>query len=465
MEPVVFKTDNGNCYLYSPAEKSMLPIPLSLYNDTLTQKETSNQIWILLKQKGYLQPYNDKFDGVVDEESIKNALKNLSQVVFETTTSCNLNCTYCCYGEGYETFESRRTQYGKLQFETAKTILDYISMLFKNEVSSEAPLEPFAISFYGGEPLMNFDVIRRIVDYAEHLGFQNRQLFFTMTTNATLLSKYASFLWRHHFKLLISLDGNKKHNVYRKMTNQQDSFEIVMYNLQKVKEKYPEWFTTFRFNTVCTDVSNIKQIVKWFRMNFDKTPNFSPLHTPTAGAKEYVKVKSMMAKYEIPEDMRFSDDLLIQSPINKRVMEFCNSLFKNTIDKEANLFNERRNIPTGTCVPLSKRMFVSYDGKIHPCEKVNRDSPLGEINKDGSVVLNFESIAKDFMSKISAQKTICQKCYLQLCCTKCMLCFNGSECEDFTSKQQFVDLLSQTFSYVENHPDLIQLLKDNVIIK
>ena len=110
-------------------------------------------------------------------------------------------------------------------------------------------------------------------------------------------------------------------------------------------------------------------------------------------------------------------------------------------------------------------MFVSYDGKIHPCEKVNRDNPLGEINENGSVTLNFEKIADEFMSRLSTQKPICQKCYLQMCCTKCMLCFNEVICEDFTSKQQFTSLLSQTFSYIENHPNVIQLLKDNIIIK
>lgn len=465
MEPVVFKTDNGNCYLYSPAEKSLLPIPLSLYNDIITKKEISNPMWKVLDCNGYLQPYHDKFEGHVDEGSIKNALKNLSQVVFETTTSCNLRCAYCCYGEGYDTFESRRFQHGNLKFETAKYILDYLSTLFKQDVSSTAPMEPFAISFYGGEPLMNFDVIRRIVEYAEKLDFRNRQLFFTMTTNATLLSKYATFLRNHQFKLLISLDGDKAHDVYRKTINQQDSFEIVMSNLQKVKEKYPDWFSSFRYNAVYTNLSNIKDIVKWFRMTFNKVPNFSPLHTPTAGAKEYVKIKSMTAKYEIPEDIRFSDDLLAQSPIHKMIFEFCNSLFQNTLNKETDLFVKRRNLPTGTCIPLSKRMFISFDGNIHPCEKVNRDFPLGEIKEDGSISLNFEKIADDFMNKMSVQKPICQECYLQMCCTKCMLCFNGEKCEDFTSKQKFTSLLSQAFSYVENHPKIIQLLKEKIIIK
>lgn len=110
-------------------------------------------------------------------------------------------------------------------------------------------------------------------------------------------------------------------------------------------------------------------------------------------------------------------------------------------------------------------MFVSYDGKIHPCEKVNRDFPLGEIKENEMVSFDFKKIAEGFMKKISAIKPQCQQCYLQLCCTKCILCFNGEKCENFTTKDKFSSILSQTISYIENHPNIISLLKDNIIIK
>ena len=465
MEPIVFKTIDENCYLYSPAQKSLMPIPVSLFEDILIKGESDDQIWKNLKKAGYLDSYHEMFEGVVEERTINNALKKLSQIVFETTTSCNLRCEYCCYGEGYTTFESRRQHHGHLKFNTAKAILDYLCCLFQKEISSKAPFEPFAISFYGGEPLMNFNVVKEIVEYAESLDFSNRQLFFTMTTNATLLARYATFLYEHNFKLLISLDGDKQHDQYRKTSDNHDSFEIVMSNLRAVKDKYPKWFSTFRYNAVYTNISNVEDVIAWFRKTFNKAPNFSPLHTPTSGAKDYIKIKSMTADYEIPEDLRFCDDLLAQSPINKRVFDFCNTLFKNIIDKETNIFEERRKVPTGTCVPLSKRLFVSYDGKIHPCEKVNRDDPLGMINLDGTISIDSKKIAENFMNKLSVLKPVCQQCYLQLCCTKCMLCFNGAKCEDFTSKQKFTSLLSQTISYIENHPNVIQLLKENIIIK
>ena len=465
MEPIVFKTQNENCYLYSPKGKSLIPIPNSLYNEILIKGNSNDHVWETFKKRGYLNPYYEKFDGIIDEFYIKNSLKHLSQIVFETTTSCNLSCEYCCYGEGYSTFDSRRLRHGHLKLETAKKILDYLCCLFNEEKESKAPLEPFAISFYGGEPLMNFKVIKEIVDYAKTKDFRNRKLSFTMTTNATLLAKHADFLQKHKFKMLISLDGDKPHDIYRKTIDKKESFDIVMSNLQQVKNKYPNWFSTFRYNAVYTNVSDVESIVTWFRKTFNKVPNFSPLHPLTKDAKDYVKIKSMTAKYEIPEKIRFSDELLPQSPINKRVLEFCNSLFQNMVNKEINILEERKTIPTGTCIPFSKRMFVSYDGKIHPCEKVNRDYPLGNINSDGEVSIDLQNIAKEFMSKLSRQKSKCQQCYLQLCCTKCLLCFHNEICNDFTSKDKFSLILSQTITYIENHPNIIQQLKDQIIIK
>ena len=254
MEPIVFKTENGNSYIYSPAKKSLMPIPASLCNDLLTKGDSDDQIWKVLKSNGYLIPYHDKFEGVVNKNTIHKVLRNLSQIVFETTTYCNLRCEYCCYGEGYTTFENRRQHRGNLKFITAKSILDYLCSVFRKEKSSNAPKEPFAISFYGGEPLMNFNVIKEIVEYAEKLDFTNRHLFFTMTTNATLLAKYATFLHDHKFKLLISLDGDKPHNAYRKTNDKQESFNIVIANLQEVKDNYPDWFSTFRYNAVYTNM-------------------------------------------------------------------------------------------------------------------------------------------------------------------------------------------------------------------
>jgi uncharacterized protein len=95
MEPIVFKTQNENCYLYSPKGKSLIPIPNSLYNEILIKGNSNDHVWETFKKRGYLNPYYEKFDGIIDDFYIKNSLKHLSQIIFETTTSCNLSCEYC----------------------------------------------------------------------------------------------------------------------------------------------------------------------------------------------------------------------------------------------------------------------------------------------------------------------------------------------------------------------------------
>lgn len=208
---------------------------------------------------------------------------------------------------------------------------------------------------------MNFSVVKDIVEYAESLRFVNRKLSFTMTTNATLLSKYADFLYEHNFKLLISLDGNKKHDSYRRDIHNNESFETVIKNLNIVRELYPLWFSTFRYNSVFTDISDVKEIVSWFQETFGKVPNFSPLHEPTVGSPAYEQVIAMLKKYEVLEDIRLDNELIAQSPLLKRILEFSYRLFDNVYPNEAFLIED--DIPkfaTGTCIPFSKRMFVTF---------------------------------------------------------------------------------------------------------
>lgn len=465
MKPVVFRTDLGNNYLYSPTKKSLIPLPYNVYEEITKNGDSHSIVYNQIKKNGYLRPWHEDFSGLVSADDITNSLANLTQVVFETTTACNLRCKYCCYGEGYDTFDSRRNKHGNLDFSTAKTVIDYLVERFNMSKETQSVQEPFAISFYGGEPLMNFSVVKDIVEYAESLRFVNRKLSFTMTTNATLLSKYAEFLHKHNFKMLISLDGNKKHNLHRKDIHNHESFETVIQNLNTVKELYPLWFSTFRYNSVFTNISDVKEIVSWFREMFGKVPNFSPLHEPTIGSPEYEQVKAMLKKFEVPEDIRFDNELISQSPLLKRILELSYRLFDNVYANEAFLFEvDEPKFATGTCIPFSKRMFVTFDGKIHPCEKVNRDKPLGMVD-EGRVVIDANKVACDFNIMTEKMQSICRECYLQQCCTKCMLCFDKGKCSNFTNSERFAKILAETISYIEIHPDIVATLENNIITK
>lgn len=465
METVVFKTKSNNCYLYSPAQKEIIPIPSGLYDEVELERNINSTLYSILNGNGYFDEYNADLSERISEQDIKTALLNVSQVVFEMTTSCNLKCEYCCYGDGYTTFKSRKT--GDLDFRTAKAILDYFSNMLENKADRGIMSEPFAISFYGGEPLMNFAVIKEIVGYAESIKFKGKSLVFTMTTNAILLDKYADFLSKHNFRILVSLDGNKTHDSYRRTHTGKDSFDIVYRNLKYVQKKYPILFSAIHFNSVYTDKSDAREIIKFFASEFGKTTQFSLLHEPEPKSKSADKIKLMCKSLEIPRDICMQKDIIMESPIHKRILEICTKLSRHSYRDESSLLDTMSDAsyPTGTCIPFSKRVFVSYNGDLHPCEKINRSEPWGKIDVNGTLAIDFVSIVERFNHMLDKHEQLCSTCYLQQCCTKCVLQSENTICNNRKTKEQFKEILSHAYSYIEDNPEIVKILKENVIIK
>lgn len=126
------------------------------------------------------------------------------------THKCNLNCIYC-----YQKYKSN----ANMSFETAKYCVDSICDTMLNDV------EAVEFSFIGGEPLLNFDLIKKIFKYviAKKLSIQKR---FFITTNGTILtSEMKSWFTEHRdqFILCLSLDGTREtHNL-----NRSNSFDLI----------------------------------------------------------------------------------------------------------------------------------------------------------------------------------------------------------------------------------------------
>lgn len=467
MRSITFKTRCGNNYLYSPNRKRTIPIPASLLSEIMDQTECEHsQLYISLMREGYMDEWNPDLSSRITAENVEQALNKLSQVVFETTTACNLKCEYCCYGDGYTTFKNRKP--GRLDFSTAKAVIDFICDKFSKEPPTSVCKQPFAISFYGGEPLMNFHVVRDVVEYAESCCFKNRELRFTMTTNALLLAKYADFLNRHKFRILVSLDGDKVHDAYRKTVSGTESFNIVFKNLKSIQNNYPELFSNIRFNSVYTDKSDAEEILDFFYSEFHKFPQFSILHDTDGEAKGSEKIKMMYKPLSIPEKYRLNSNLLLENPIHKHIIEFCIKSSEYCYYDEGELMVDspaKAKYPSGTCIPFSKRLFVTTDGKFQPCEKINRDIPLGNVSKNGSIDINPVRIADRFNMMLEEQERLCMRCYLQPFCTKCALQYSSSLCKNITTEKQLAKMLTEVYSYIEDNPYIIDLLAKNIVIR
>ncbi|HUY83172.1 MAG TPA: quinohemoprotein amine dehydrogenase maturation protein [Steroidobacteraceae bacterium] len=121
----------------------------------------------------------------------------LSTIVLNVNTGCNLGCTYC-----YKEDLQRPARGEKMSFEIAAQSVDLL-------LEQAAQRERVGVVFFGGEPLSNVPLIRRVVEHAERRGAETgKQIDFSLTTNATLLTpQLVDFFDAHRFGLSISIDG------------------------------------------------------------------------------------------------------------------------------------------------------------------------------------------------------------------------------------------------------------------
>lgn len=144
---------------------------------------------------------------------------------------CNLTCPYCYVNKGLFDYEQKPIP--KMAAETAESLVETIHGNFPH-------FETYGYHFYGGEPLMNFDAIRRVVNRAEEYADQSgTKTDYHITTNGTLLNgKIADFMDAHRFTVYFSIDGDQEnHDQLRTYINGKGSFADVERNLAYLRTK------------------------------------------------------------------------------------------------------------------------------------------------------------------------------------------------------------------------------------
>ena len=140
---------------------------------------------------------------------------------------CNLACKYCFAGEGE--YHGERAL---MSFEVGKKALD----LLVKESKGRKNLE---VDFFGGEPLMNFEVVKQLVEYGRSIEEANNKKFrFTLTTNGMLLDdEILEFANREMGNLVLSIDGRKEiHDLMRPRRGGQGSYDTIVPKFIKAAE-------------------------------------------------------------------------------------------------------------------------------------------------------------------------------------------------------------------------------------
>lgn len=353
----------------------------------------------------------------VSGRHIEYNLKFLPHLCFEVTEACNLNCVYCAFSDIYTKGASREGT--PMSFETAKTIMEYLWHLWEKEDVKSIPTR-LNISFYGGEPLMNFPLIEKIIEYAESNAYKiNRHITYSMTTNALLLPKYIDYLVDKQFNLLISLDGDQWGDSYRVDHHNRPSFSRVLKNVKMIQKDYPLFFShNISFNAVLNNRNSYKEIIDFFKTTFDKTPTISPLSWSNLNPNKIALYQSILNTEQTDyQCLPIEQSPALRSFIREYEIKSGNAFYDYNeliYDKEKLPF-----IPTGTCVPFLKKLFLTAKGEILQCEKIDHSYVLGTVGQN-EVQLDADKIAKEYNRRTHAFADQCTSCVLGHYCMKCV---------------------------------------------
>ena len=142
--------------------------------------------------------------------------------------TCNLNCSYCFASQGK--YQGDRAL---MSFETGKRAFDFL-------IEKSGSRRNLEVDFFGGEPLMNWEVVKQLVEYAREVEKKHNKNFrFTLTTNGVLLDdEVMDYLNKEMSNVVLSLDGRQKvHDHFRVDYNGKGSYEKILPKFRELVEK------------------------------------------------------------------------------------------------------------------------------------------------------------------------------------------------------------------------------------
>jgi uncharacterized protein len=142
---------------------------------------------------------------------------------------CNLGCRYC-----YAWRNGSNQKHTLMPFEIAKQAVNYLVWRSRDRVDLQ-------ITFFGGEPLLNYPVIKRVVEYCRKIERNGQKRFvFELCTNATLMDREVTdFLVAEKFWLFMSIDGwREMHNYNRPSMEHDDLYDTIVGNARYAQEQY-----------------------------------------------------------------------------------------------------------------------------------------------------------------------------------------------------------------------------------
>lgn len=344
-----------------------------------------------LKKEGKLFS-EDKFKDL--QIDIKARPTQLKALCLHIAHDCNMCCKYCFAGEGE--YSGDRSL---MSFEVGKRALDFL-------IEQSGSRKNLEVDFFGGEPLLNFDVVKQLVAYARSIEKEKGKNFrFTLTTNGVLLNdEVMEWANKECYNVVLSLDGRKETNDrMRRTRNDKGTYDLILPKFQKMaKERNQQgYYIRGTYTHYNTDFAN--DILHLADLGFEQLA-MEPVVTDP-------KMDYALQESDIPK-LKDQYDLLAK--------EMCK---RNREGKGFTFFHYMIDLEGGPCIYKrisgcgvgTDYMAVTPWGGLYPCHQFVGDEKflLGNVF-DG--VKNTDIVNEFKLCNVYSREA-CQDCFAKLYCS------------------------------------------------
>mgnify|MGYP000759319649 FL=1 len=333
-----------------------------------------------------------------DFEFASNLKENapVKAMCLHVSHDCNLRCKYCFADEGKYHTEKREL----MTAETGKRAMDYL-------VEHSGHRRNLEVDFFGGEPLMNFEVVKEVVEYARELEKKHNKIFrFTVTTNGILLDeKKLEYINENMSNIVLSIDGRKEVNDHmRYRADGSGSYDKIVPIFQKVAESRNQ--------------DNYYVRGTFTRENLDFSKDV--LHLADLGFKQ-ISIEPVVCGEETDYSLREEDLPKIFNEYESLVKEYVKRI------KEGNGFNFFHfmiDLEEGPCIikRLSgcgcgcEYLAVAPNGDVYPCHQFvgSEEYKMGSLYDSSG--LNKE-LRSTFEKCNVYTKPDCDSCFAKFFCS------------------------------------------------
>lgn len=344
-----------------------------------------------LKEQGTLFTEDTYKDYIFDFKKRPTVVKALC---LHIAHDCNLACRYCFAEEGE--YKGRRAL---MSYEVGKQALDFL-------IANSGSRRNLEVDFFGGEPLMNFDVVKQLVAYGrEQEKIHDKNFRFTLTTNGVLLNDdIMEFANKEMSNVVLSMDGRKEvHDKMRPSRNGKGSYDLIVPKFQKFAESRNQtnYYVRGTFTHHNTDFA--EDVLHMADLGFEQIsvePVVAPPEEAYAITEEDVPV--ICAEY----------DKLANEMIRRKQNGKCFNFFHFMIDLTGGPCVAKR---LSGCGSGTEYLAVTPWGDLYPCHQFvgNEDFLLGNVYEG---VTNTE-VQNEFKLCNVYAKEKCKDCFARFYCS------------------------------------------------